>query len=66
MNDCRAVGLVEGSEEGSEEEIREAWQHLVDTGLRWRLRGWFGRTAKELIELGVIREKETGKEAGND
>lgn len=51
---ARAVGLAEGSEEGTEEEVIEAWQYLVDTGLAWNLQGWFGRTAAALIEQGII------------
>ena len=41
----RAVGLAEGFEEGTEEEVIEAWQHLHDTGHAYNLQGWFGRTA---------------------
>lgn len=54
MDSYTAVGLAEGFIEGSEEEVIEAWQHLVDTGLAWKLQGFFGRTAKHLIESGVI------------
>lgn len=56
ITDYRAVGLAEGFEEGTEGEIIEAWQHLHDTGLAYRLQGWFGRTASNLIEQGVINE----------
>ena len=35
----------------NEEEIA-AWQYLIDTGLAWKLQGWFGRTAKRLIDEG--------------
>lgn len=60
MGDYRAVALAEGFEDGSEQEQLEAWQHLVDTGLCWRLQGWFGRRASELIRAGVIRPAERG------
>ena len=56
MNSYRAVALAEGFEDGSEEEVIAAWQFLVDTGLAWRLQGWFGRTANALIERGVINQ----------
>lgn len=54
MNDYQAVGLAEGFIEGSDEEQLEAWQYLVDTGLAWRLQGWFGRTAKAMLDAGII------------
>jgi hypothetical protein len=55
MDNYNAVGIAEGFVEcDSEEEYLEAWQHLVDTGLAWSLQGWFGRTATDLIERGVI------------
>ena len=57
MTDYKAVALAEGFEEASsEEQLLEAWQHLIDTGLAWRLQGWFGRQANSLIEAGYCRE----------
>ena len=52
-----AVGLAEGFIEGTNEEVVNAWQYLVNTGLAWQLQGFFGRKAKALIEEGIIKEK---------
>ena len=50
-----AVGLAEGFIKAeSEEQVIEAWQYLHDTGTAYRLQGWFGRTARDLIAQGVI------------
>jgi hypothetical protein len=50
-----ATGIAEGFiEADSEEQVLAAWQHLVDTGLAWQLQGSFGRTARQLINQGVI------------
>ena len=55
MNNFDAIGIAEGFiKADSEEQMVEAWQHLVDTGLAWQLQGSFGRTAEALIEQGVI------------
>jgi len=54
MDSFTAIGIAEGFiETSSEEEVIAAWQHLIDTGLAWRLQGWFGRQAQGLIDQGV-------------
>lgn len=54
MDNYRAVALVEGFEEGSEDEVLEAWQYIWDHGL-WRgLQGFFGRQVHAMVEAGLI------------
>jgi len=57
MDTYTAVGLAEGFiEADDEQQIIDAWQMLHDTGLAYRLQGFFGRTAQNLIAQGVISE----------
>ena len=57
MSNYEATGIAEGwIEANSEDQVIEAWQHLHDTGLAYSLQGWFGRTARNLIEQGIINE----------
>jgi hypothetical protein len=55
----RATAIAEGFCEGegaTEKEQLTAWQYLHDTKLTAQLQGFFGRTARDLIESGAIRE----------
>jgi len=57
MDNFTATMIAEGVEEAeSEEQYIAAWQHLHDTGLAYQLQGWFGRTAQQLVNQGVINE----------
>ena len=59
MNNYNAVGIAEGFIEYQDEKtIIKAWQHLIDTGLAFKLQGTFGRTARDLIEQGICKEGE--------
>ena len=54
-----AVAIAEGFHEDdkvSKERIIEAWQFLHDSGDAYNLQGWFGRTARDLINEGIIKE----------
>lgn len=53
-----AVMIAEGVTEAAPEVQRAAWQYLVDTGLAWKLQGWFGRRAAGLLELGELQPAE--------
>lgn len=54
MTTYDAVMIAEGVYEGDTDQMQEAWQMIVDTGLAWSLQGWFGREATRLIKAGVI------------
>ena len=54
MDDFEAIGIAEGFIECNDnDKCIEAWQHLIDTGICWRLQGWFGREATRLIREGI-------------
>ena len=55
MNNFQAVQIAEGVEPADEDEVLEAWQHLIDTGLCWQLQGCFGRRAAALIDAGLCQ-----------
>ena len=55
MDSYTAAMIAEGVMEPKDaDQYVEAWQYLVDTGLAWKLQGWFGRTARDMIDNGLI------------
>jgi len=54
VDNYTATMIAEGVEEASDQEVVEAWAHLIKTGLAWTLQGWFGRTAQSFIDEGHI------------
>jgi hypothetical protein len=56
MDDVEACMIVDGSQKASEEQELEAWQLLIDSGLVWKLQGYYGRRARQLIEEGICKE----------
>ena len=39
------------------EETIKFFQELIDSGMAWKLQGWFGRQAMFLIEQGLCRKR---------
>ena len=57
MSNYDAIGIAEGwIEADSEDQVIKAWQYLHDTGLAYKLQGWFGRTVQSLIKQVIINE----------
>ena len=50
-----ACACIEGFDglEHDEDDIIEAFQFLIDSGDAWKLQGFYGRTAHNLIQQGV-------------
>lgn len=55
MDTFTACAIIEGfsGEDHDEEEMIAAWQSLIDSGLVWQLQGFYGRTARNLIDAGI-------------
>lgn len=57
MTPYMATAIAEGFCEGegaTREQQAAAWQYLHDTGLAYRLQGWFGGSARDLLAEGLI------------
>lgn len=57
-NDLDAILYIEQEENPDKETFIAAWQRLVDTGLIWKLQGFYGRSASLMIEAGILTRPE--------
>lgn len=53
------LGFIMDFEGGDipEERLIDGFQHLIDDGIVWSLQGFYGRTARALINGGYCHEK---------
>jgi len=54
-----ACAIVEGfaDSDPTNEELIEAWAYLIKTGDCWKLQGFYGRGAANLIKQNIISEE---------
>ena len=48
------MAYEDGEMMGDEDRIVALFQHLVTTGMAWTLQGSYGRTARDLIDAGLV------------
>jgi hypothetical protein len=53
-----AEGFCEGEDSTFEQQV-EGWACLIKTGICWTLQGYFGRTAQQLLDKGIIENDGT-------
>lgn len=55
MTNREAMRIANGkTPDCSREEIRQAWQHLVDTGAVWSMGNWYSQMASCMLEAGTL------------
>lgn len=59
MTPSERLDLMMAFEDGTinRGDMIKLFQNLVDTGLAWRLQGFYGRTAQAMIESGLLKRK---------
>ena len=53
MNTSAAIIDIGCDDTATKHEIINDFQYLIDSGAVWSLQGWYGRTARSLIEQGL-------------
>jgi len=59
MDSYTACSIIEGfdGQNHTQDEVIEAVQSLIDSGVVWQLQGFYGRLARSLIDRGYCNEK---------
>jgi hypothetical protein len=52
MDTLEAIMLIEEDNDATTEQFVDAFQTLIDDGIVWKLQGFYGRTAQQLIADG--------------
>lgn len=65
MTDGYATQIVTGAVKVDEAADLAAWQHLVDSGLVWKLQAELGRQASAMINRGILKAKKIQIVLGN-
>jgi len=52
MTTLDAIMLIECDDDATTEQFVDAFQLLIDDGIVWKLQGFYGRTASQLIADG--------------
>ena len=65
MNDLTDMIINYEMGELDDTDVIALFQELIDTGLAWRLQGWFGRHAMYLIGEGLCKPPKVEKEVYN-
>lgn len=58
MTTLEAIMEIENNEKITEERYIECFQFLINNDIVWSLQGWYGRTAKYLIENGLCKRRQ--------
>lgn len=60
MTTMQAIQIIEDdSGSATFDDVVDAYQSLVDSGVVWQLQGFYGRTATRLIDHGHVTRKES-------
>ena len=57
MNMMDAIEIIEERDDATIQEYIDAFAYLIESKVVWGLQGFYGRTARHLIDCGAISEE---------